>query len=370
MGNSFGHVFRVTTWGESHGDAVGVVIDGCPPRLPIAIDEIQAELDRRRPGQSHITSQRREPDSAQILAGVLDGLTLGTPILIGVWNEDARGRDYEYMRTLFRPSHADFTYQAKYGIRNWKGGGRASARETIGRVAAGAIAKKILNRDFGVEIIGYVKRVWQIVADVDPDRVEAEAVEANVARCPDHGAAKTMIERIDQARKDGDSLGGVVEVVARKVPPGLGEPVFDKLDADLGKAMLSLPACKGFEVGSGFGGTELTGSEHNDPFYMDGGRVRTRSNNSGGIQGGLSNGENIIVRAAFKPTATIASDQETVGETGSTAVMKGRGRHDPCVVPRAVPIVEAMMALVLVDHALRHRGQIGSVGDVSLENSV
>ena len=361
MGNTFGHMFRITTWGESHGEATGVAVDGCPPRMPLSVEEIQTELDRRRPGQSEITSQRREGDRAEILSGVFEGLTLGTPILIGVWNEDARGRDYEHMRDVFRPSHADFTYQAKYGIRNWKGGGRASARETIGRVAAGAIAKKLLAQDYGVEIVGYVKQVWTLEADVDPDRVLASEVEANAARCPDQDIALQMIERIKEARKDGDSLGGVIEAVARNVPVGLGEPVFDKLEADLGKAMLSLPACKGFEVGSGFGGVTMTGSQHNDPFYNEGGRIRTRTNRSGGIQGGISNGENIIVRAAFKPTATIMKAQETVDVEGNPTVLEGRGRHDPCVLPRAVPIVEAMMALVLVDHALRQRGQTGSV---------
>ena len=352
-------MFRVTTWGESHGDAVGVVVDGCPPRLSIGVEEIQKELDRRRPGQSEISAQRREPDRAEILSGVFDGLTLGTPILIGVWNEDARSRDYEHMRTVFRPSHADYTYQAKYGVRNWKGGGRASARETIGRVAAGAIARKVLAQEFGVEIVAYVKRVWTLEADVDPDTVSASDVESNIARCPDLDVAEEMIERIKLARRDGDSLGGVVEAVARNLPPGLGDPVFDKLDGDLAKAMLSLPACKGFEVGSGFGGTTMTGSQHNDPFYSDQGRIRTRTNRSGGIQGGISNGENIVIRAAFKPTATIMRPQETVDVEGNPVTLEGRGRHDPCVLPRAVPIVEAMVALVLVDHALRQRGQTG-----------
>ena len=361
MGNTFGRAFRVTTWGESHGDAVGVTIDGCPPGLPLSIEAVQAELNRRRPGQSQISTQRREADEATLLSGVFDGLTLGTPISIGVWNQDARGKDYEYMRHLYRPSHADYTYQAKYGIRNWKGGGRASARETIGRVAAGAIGKLFLASEFGVEIVGYVKRVQCIEADVDPENVKQQEVEANVARCPDGDVAIRMIERIKEARKAGDSLGGVVEAVARNVPAGLGEPVFDKLDADLAKAMLSLPACKGFEVGSGFEGTRSTGSEHNDPFYSEGGRVRTRTNNSGGIQGGISNGESVIVRAAFKPTATIASEQDTVDEEGSPVKMRGRGRHDPCVLPRAVPIVEAMLAIVLTDHALRQRGQRGEV---------
>ena len=361
MGNTFGRAFRVTTWGESHGDAVGVTVDGCPPGLPLSIDAVQAELNRRRPGQSQISTQRREADEATLLSGVFDGRTLGTPISIGVWNQDARGKDYEYMRHLYRPSHADYTYQAKYGIRNWKGGGRASARETIGRVAAGAIGKLFLASEFGVEIVGYVKRVQCIEADVDPETVKQEDVEANDARCPDGDVAIRMIERIKEARKAGDSLGGVVEAVARNVPAGLGEPVFDKLDADLAKAMLSLPACKGFEVGSGFEGTRSTGSEHNDPFYSEGGRVRTRTNNSGGIQGGISNGESVIVRAAFKPTATIASEQDTVDEDGSPVKMRGRGRHDPCVLPRAVPIVEAMLAIVLTDHALRQRGQRGEV---------
>ena len=361
MGNTFGHMFRITTWGESHGDAVGVVVDGCPPRLPLAVEEIQRELDRRRPGQSEISTQRREGDKAEILSGVFEGLTLGTPILIGVWNEDARGKDYEHMRSTFRPSHADYTYQAKYGIRNWKGGGRASARETIGRVAAGAIARKVLAQEYGVEIVGYVKQIWELKAEVDPDTVSASEVEANMARCPDEDMAVRMIERIKQARKEGDSLGGIVEAVARKVPVGLGEPVFDKLEADMARAMLSLPACKGFEIGSGFGGITMTGSEHNDPFYSEEGRIRTRTNRSGGVQGGISNGENIVIRAAFKPTATIMKPQETVDEDGNPVVLEGRGRHDPCVLPRAVPIVEAMMALVLVDHALRQRGQTGRV---------
>jgi chorismate synthase len=265
------------------------------------------------------------------------------------------------MRTKYRPSHADYTYQAKYGIRNWKGGGRASARETIGRVAAGAIARKVLAQEYGVEIVGYVKQIWELKAEVDPDTVSASEVEANMARCPDEDMAVRMIERIKQARKEGDSLGGIVEAVARKVPVGLGEPVFDKLEADMAKAMLSLPACKGFEIGSGFGGITMTGSEHNDSFYSEKGRIRTRTNRSGGVQGGISNGENIVIRAAFKPTATIMKPQETVNEEGDPIILEGRGRHDPCVLPRAVPIVEAMMALVLVDHALRQRGQTGRV---------
>ena len=362
MGNTFGKMFRITTWGESHGDAVGVVVDGCPPLIEIDIADIQKELARRRPGQSRITTQRRESDEAQILSGVFEGKTLGTPISIGVWNADQRSKDYEHMRTKFRPSHADYTYQVKYGIRNWKGGGRASARETIGRVAAGAIAKKILAQEFGVEIVGYVKQVSDMVADVDPETVAMADVESTIVRCPDPDIAERMIERIDEARKAGDTLGGVVEAVARNVPPGLGEPVFDKLEAELGRGVLSLPACKGFEVGSGFGGITMTGSTHNDPFYNDAGRIRTRTNYSGGIQGGISNGESIVIRAAFKPVATIMMPQETVDEDGNPTELSGRGRHDPCVLPRAVPMVEAMMALVLVDHALRQRGQVGEVG--------
>ena len=271
MANTFGKMFSITTWGESHGDAVGVVVDGCPPQIEINVTDIQKELARRRPGQSRITTQRRESDEAQILSGVFEGKSLGTPIMIGVWNTDQRSKDYEHMRTKFRPSHADYTYQAKYGIRNWKGGGRASARETIGRVAAGAIAKKILAQEFGVEIVGYVKQVSDMVADVNPESVTMADVESNIVRCPDADIAGIMIERIDEARKAGDTLGGVVEAVARNVPPGLGEPVFDKLEADLGRGVLSLPACKGFEVGSGFGGITMTGSTHNDPFYNEAG---------------------------------------------------------------------------------------------------
>ena len=362
MGNTFGKMFRITTWGESHGDAVGVVVDGCPPLIEIDIADIQKELARRRPGQSRITTQRRESDEAQILSGVFEGKTLGTPISIGVWNADQRSKDYEHMRTKFRPSHADYTYQVKYGIRNWKGGGRASARETIGRVAAGAIAKKILAQEFSVDIVGYVKQVSDMIADVDPETVSMADVESTIVRCPDPDISERMIERIDEARKAGDTLGGVVEAVARNVPPGLGEPVFDKLEAELGRGVLSLPACKGFEVGSGFGGITMTGSTHNDPFYNEAGRIRTRTNYSGGIQGGISNGESIVIRAAFKPVATIMMPQETVDEDGNPTELSGRGRHDPCVLPRAVPMVEAMMALVLVDHALRQRGQVGDVG--------
>ncbi|MFS8793252.1 chorismate synthase [Synechococcus sp. R55.8] len=360
-GNSFGVLFCVTTYGESHGGAVGVVVDGCPPRLPLSEADIQAELDRRRPGQSPITTPRQEADRCQILSGVFQGFTLGTPIHILVRNQDARPQDYQEMATTFRPSHADATYQAKYGIRNWQGGGRASARETIGRVAAGAIAKKILRLAAGVEILAYVQRVKDVEAQVDPASVTAEQVEANIVRCPDPEAAAAMIQKIEEAAREGDSLGGVVECVARNVPRGLGSPVFDKLEADLAKAVMSLPASKGFEIGSGFAGTYLTGKQHNDEFYMTPGGWRTRSNRSGGIQGGISNGEDIVLRVAFKPTATIRQPQNTVTLNGQETVLAARGRHDPCVLPRAVPMVEAMVALVLCDHLLRHHAQCGSL---------
>jgi chorismate synthase len=360
VSSSFGVLFRISTFGESHGPAVGVVIDGCPPRLPISAEEIQVELDRRRPGQSRITTQRREADEVEILSGVLDGQTQGTPIALLVRNSDQRSGDYDEMRTKYRPSHADYTYQAKFGIRAWEGGGRASARETVGRVAAGAVARKLLATLANVEIVAWVKRVAQLEAPIDPAAVSRADVEANIVRCPDAAIADQMIGLIDGARKAGDSLGGVVEAVARGVPAGLGEPVFDKLEADLAKAMLSLPACKGFESGSGFAGTFLRGSEHNDHFFNDDSKIRTRTNRSGGIQGGISNGEDILIRAAFKPTATILREQPTVDVEGQETTIKPRGRHDPCVLPRAVPMVEAMMALVLADHLLRQRGQCGA----------
>ena len=358
MGNSFGHLFRITTFGESHGGGVGVIIDGCPPRLEISEAEIQVDLDRRRPGQSKITTPRKESDTCEILSGVFEGKTLGTPIAILVRNQDARSQDYDEMAVKYRPSHADATYDAKYGIRNWKGGGRSSARETIGRVAAGAIAKKILYQVAGVEIIGYVKRIQNLEGMVDPNTVTLEQVESNIVRCPDADCAEKMIDLIDQIRRNKDSIGGVVECVARNVPMGLGEPVFDKLEAELAKAVMSLPASKGFEIGSGFEGTLLTGSEHNDEFYLDEtGQLRTRTNRSGGVQGGISNGENIIIRAAFKPTATIGKEQNTVSNAGEETTLAAKGRHDPCVLPRAVPMVEAMVAIVLCDHLLRFQGQ-------------
>lgn len=361
MSNTFGSLFRVTTFGESHGGAVGVVIDGCPPNLPLAAEEIQVELDRRRPGQSRLTSARREEDRVQILAGVFEGRTLGTPIALLVWNQDARATDYEHLRDVFRPSHADFTYDAKYGIRNWRGGGRASARETVGRVAAGAVARKLLASEAGIEIVAWVHEVHGVQAMVDVATVSRQQVEAHPVRCPDAQAAEEMAAVIHRVRKTGDSVGGIVGAVARHVPAGLGDPVFDKLNATLGHALLSLPAARGFEVGAGFASARLLGSEHNDAFVPDATRkARTRTNFSGGIQGGISNGEDITLRVAFKPPPTIAREQETVDQQGQAVRLCARGRHDPCVVPRAVPIVEAMMALVLVDHVLRHRGQCGS----------
>jgi chorismate synthase len=357
MANTFGHLFRITTWGESHGGGVGVVVDGCPPRLRLSEADIQPDLDRRRPGQSKIVTSRKESDTVQILSGIFEGKTLGTPICMWVKNEDARPEAYEEMAAKFRPSHADYTYQAKFGIRNWQGGGRTSARETVGRVAAGAIAKKLLRERHGVEILAYVKQVQKLTASADPETVQFKDIESNIVRCPDPGIEEKMIRLIERMRKAGDSVGGIVEGVARGVPPGWGEPVFDRLEADLAKAMLSLPASKGFDIGSGFGGILLTGTQHNDPFRMQGGRVRTVTNRSGGVQGGISNGETIYFRVAFKPVATVMHEQETVDIHHKNTTLKGRGRHDPCVLPRAVPMVEAMTALVLIDHALRHKAQ-------------
>lgn len=357
MANTFGHLFRITTWGESHGGGVGVVVDGCPPRLKLTEADIQPDLDRRRPGQSKIVSPRRELDTVQILSGTFEGKTLGTPICMWVKNEDARPEAYSEMKEKFRPSHADFTYIAKYGIRNWQGGGRSSARETIGRVAAAAIAKKLLRERYGVEILAYVKQTQRIIADVNLEKVKPAQIESNIMRCPDSHAAEKMIRLVEKMRRAGDSVGGIVEGVARGVPAGWGEPVFDKLEADLAKAMLSLPASKGFEIGSGFAGTLMTGREHNDPFRSRGGKVVTTSNYSGGIQGGISNGQTIYFRVAFKPVATVMHAQNTVDTHFENTTLKGRGRHDPCVLPRAVPMVEAMTALVLADHALRQKAQ-------------
>tara|TARA_B110000483_G_scaffold88476_1_gene109123 strand:+ start:893 stop:1981 length:1089 start_codon:yes stop_codon:yes gene_type:complete len=356
MPNTFGKIFQISTWGESHGAAVGVVIDGCPPQLEISAEEIQAELDRRRPGQSDIVTPRKEADRVEILSGIFEGRTTGTPISLLVRNGDQRPGAYDEMKDKFRPSHADFTYATKYGHRDHRGGGRSSARETIGRVAAGAIAKKLLG---DVQMRAFITRIQDIAVPDDAltELPTLEQIEATPVRCPHAATAKAMIERIKAVRADGDSVGGVIECRVQGLPVGLGEPVFDRLEADLAKAMLSLPATKGFEVGSGFGGTLLNGSEHNDNFENRDGAVRTKTNRSGGVQGGISNGEELVFRVAFKPTATILQPQATVDTSGQETELIGRGRHDPCVLPRAVPIVEAMTALVLVDHWMRHTAQ-------------
>jgi chorismate synthase len=355
--NSFGKLFRITTWGESHGPAVGVVIDGCPPRLPLTVAEIQADLDRRRPGQSDITTPRKEADQVEILSGVFEGLTTGVPVSLLVRSADARPEAYAEMREKFRPSHADYTYQAKYGHRDHRGGGRSSARETVGRVAAGAVARKILQLAGGLEVRAFVIQIHDIAAPAMAGFPTLAEVEASPVRCPHPATAARMVECIKQARSAGDSVGGVIECRVRNVPAGLGEPVFDRLEADLAKAMLSLPATKGFEIGSGFAGTRLKGSQHNDAFVAPGGKIRTATNRSGGVQGGISNGEEIVFRVAFKPTATILQPQKTVDVRGVETELAARGRHDPCVLPRAVVIVEAMTALVLVDHWMRHQAQ-------------
>jgi chorismate synthase len=356
MSSSLGTLFRISTWGESHGPGVGVVIDGCPPRIPLSVEDLQKELDRRRPGQSKIVTPRKEADEAEILSGIENGLTTGAPIGILVRNTDQRPSAYTEMQSAYRPSHADYTYDAKYGIRSVSGGGRASARETIGRVAAGAIARKVLQRDLpNYECIAYVKSIHDLEADIDPNTVTAEQVESNIVRTADAAMVDPMIDLITQMRSEGNSVGGVIECVIRGVPPGLGEPVFDKLEADLAKAMMSLPATKGFEIGSGFEGTLMTGRDHNDEFYIEDGKVRTRTNRSGGVQGGISNGEPIVFRVAFKPTATILIEQNTVNNAGEETTLAARGRHDPCVLPRAVPMVEAMAHLILTDHWLRQK---------------
>jgi chorismate synthase len=360
MSNSFGKIFRIATWGESHGGGVGVAIDGCPPQLPLTADEIQVELDRRRPGQSDIVTPRKEEDRVEILSGVFEGRTTGTPIALLVRNTDQRPGAYDEMREKFRPSHADFTYHAKFGFRDHRGGGRSSARETIGRVAAGAIAKKILalaDPARAVEVRAFVTRVHDIVMPESIKFPSLAEVEATAVRCPDAATAARMIERIKAVRAEGDSVGGVIECRVRGLPAGLGEPVFDRLEADLAKAMLSLPATKGFEIGSGFSGTLLKGSEHNDLFEVRDGQAHPATNRAGGVLGGISTGEEIMFRVAFKPTATILQTQKTVDVHGQSTDLVGRGRHDPCVLPRAVPIVEAMTALVLVDHWMRQSAQ-------------
>lgn len=351
-GNSFGQLFRITTFGESHGVAVGVVIDGCPAGLKLSEKDVQVELDRRRPGQSSIVSPRDEKDSVMIYSGIFNGKTTGAPIMMMVFNENVRSQDYEKMKDLFRPSHADFTYQMKYGLRDYRGGGRSSARETLARVAAGAVAKKFL-KSKGVEFLSFVEQVGNVAADIDYSKVKMKDIEASEVRCPDARAAKKMIELIKKLRAKGDTIGGVIFGCVRGVPVGLGEPVFDKLHADLGKAMLSINAVKGFEIGSGFAGTLMKGSEHNDPFVVRGGKMHVSKNDSGGVLGGISTGEDIYFRVAFKPVATIMMEQKTVDVRGKAAKIRAFGRHDACVLPRAVPIVDSMAALVMMDHYLR-----------------
>lgn len=357
-GNSFGQLFRITTFGESHGGCVGVVVDGCPPGLSISREDLQKELDRRKPGQSKITSPRKEEDEISILSGVFEGKTTGTPILLLAHNKDARPQDYQNLKNLYRPGHADYTFEKKFRIRDWRGSGRASARETLGRVAAGAIAKKYLKEKLDIEILSYVEQVGSIKTDIDFNSVTASEIESNIVRCPDKEIAKEMIELIEIMKNEGDSIGGVVRGVIKNVPIGLGEPVFDKLPADLGKAMLSINAVKGFEIGSGFEGVKLRGSQHNDEFYTDKqGNIKTRTNNAGGTLGGISNGETIYFRVAIKPVSTIRKQQKTVNKKGKRVNLEATGRHDPCVLPRVVPIVDAMSSLVIIDHYLRHKAQ-------------
>lgn len=356
-GNTFGHLFRITTFGESHGGAVGVVVDGCPPAVEISPEEIQVELDRRKPGQSKITTPRKEADKIKILSGIFEGKTTGTSILMIAYNEEFESDDYLELKEAYRPSHADFTYEAKYGFRDFRGSGRASARETLARVAAGVIAKKYLKQKLGIEFISFVEQVGNITSRVDFNKVTSADIESNIIRCPDQEVAEKMIKLIESVRDEGDSIGGAIRGVIKGVPAGLGEPVFDKLNADLGKAMLSINAVKGFEIGSGFEGTKLKGSQHNDSFYIKDGKVRTKTNYAGGVVGGISNGEIIYFRVAFKPVSTIKKEQQTVSRNKEKIILKAAGRHDPCVLPRAVPIVDAMAALVIMDHYLRHKAQ-------------
>jgi len=353
-GNTYGQTFKLTTFGESHGKAIGLILDGCPAGLEIDEQFIQSELARRRPGQSKIVTQRKEADHAEFLSGVFEGKSTGTPIAMVIYNSDARSKDYSHIADKYRPSHADFTYQEKYGLRDYRGGGRSSARETASRVAAGAIAKLFLQTQ-GIRVTAYVSQVGHLRLEKSYQQLDFEEIEKNPVRCPDAAMASEMEAFIKTVRKEGDTVGGVVNCVIEGCSTGLGEPAFDKLHADLGKAMLSINACKGFEYGSGFDGVHMRGSEHNDAFYEEGGQVKTRTNHSGGIQGGISNGMDIYFRAAFKPVATIVAAQESVNEAGQKVTVEGKGRHDPCVVPRAVPIVEAMAALTLADHLLRQR---------------
>ncbi|MBL0308721.1 MAG: chorismate synthase [Bacteroidetes bacterium] len=353
-GNSIGEIFRITTFGESHGKAIGVIIDGCPAGLEINLDFLQNELDRRKPGQSSITTQRKESDTFQILSGVFEGKTLGSPIAIITPNEDQKSDDYGHLKDAFRPSHADYTYEMKYGIRDHRGGGRSSARETAARVVAGAIAKELLQKKAGIEIYSFVSAVGQIRLSKNYSELDLSKIDTNIIRCPDETTANRMIDFIKETKAKGDTVGGIITGVIKNCPVGLGEPVFDKLHADLGKAMLSINAVQGFEYGSGFEGASHFGSDNNDIFIADSkNRIKTKTNHSGGVQGGISNGEDIYFNVAFKPVATIMQSQSSVDKEGNEVELKGKGRHDPCVVPRAVPIVEAMAALVIADHWLR-----------------
>ena len=354
-GNSFGQMFKITTCGESHGGAVGVIVDGCPAGIAITVDEVQAELDRRKPGQSAITTPRAETDTIHILSGVFEGKTTGTPILMVAYNKDQRSQDYDHLKNIFRPSHADFTYLMKYGMRDYRGSGRASARETLARVAAGAIAKKFLHQELGVEIVSFVEQVGPIRAIIDHTKVTPADVESNIIRCPDNIVAQDMIKLVEEVRDDGDSIGGIIRCVLRNVPVGLGEPVFDRFHADLAKAMVSINAVKGFEIGSGFAGIELRGSVHNDPFVLVDGDIRTETNHAGGVLGGITSGEDIYFRVAFKSVSTISKPQRTLDVDYNEVDLEAYGRHDPCVLPRAVPVVDAMAALVIMDHYLRHK---------------
>jgi chorismate synthase len=353
MSSTYGKIFKISTFGESHGKAIGVVIDGCPAGVDFDENFIQNELDRRKPGQSRITTQRKEADEFQVLSGIFEGKTTGTPIALVIHNEDQRSKDYSHIATQFRPSHADYTYTEKYGVRDYRGGGRSSARETAARVAAGGLAKILLSNN-GISIQAYVTQVGKLKLNKEYWELDLSKTDDNAVRCPDETMAQQMFEYIDEIRKKGDSIGGIITCVIKGVPVGWGEPVFDKLHAELGKAMLGINAVKGFEYGSGFDGVELLGSEHNDAFFVgDDGKVHTKTNHSGGIQGGISNGEDIYFNVAFKPVATIMQDQESVNAEGEKVTVSGKGRHDPCVLPRAVPIVEAMAALVLADFSLR-----------------
>lgn len=354
-GNHFGEVFRITTCGESHGGALAVIVEGCPPHFPITQGDIQQELDRRKPGQSAITTPRKEEDVIHILSGVFEGKTTGTPILLLAYNADARSEDYDMLKNVYRPSHADYTYLMKYGVRDYRGSGRASARETLARVAAGAIAKKYLAQHLNIEILSFVEQVGTLRTEIDNDSVTLAAIEQNSIRCPDQVMAKKMIALIEEVQQEGDSIGGVIRCLIRNAPAGLGEPVFDKLSADLGKAMLSINAVKGFEIGSGFAGVSMRGSEHNDPFVIKDGRLKIEKNHAGGTLGGISTGEDIYFRVAFKAVATISKAQHTVTVAHEPVLLEAEGRHDPCVLPRAVPVVDAMAALVMMDHWLRQR---------------